>query len=136
MKVQAQLNIRVGRLLVRERDVQPDALPAGLKGAFVGGFHDARAAAGDDGKFFLGQQRGGLLGSDVKRIIRLQPGRAKDGHRRADRAEGLKPIHKLRQYSKQPPCIMAVRREGIHLLNLFLFSSHSAVSRLFCDSNG
>ena len=35
-------------LLVRQHDVETDALAAGLVGAAIAGFHDAGTAAGDD----------------------------------------------------------------------------------------
>ena len=41
-------DVRVGLLLVRQIDVEADALGAGFERAAVGGFHDAGAAAGHD----------------------------------------------------------------------------------------
>ena len=38
----------IGLLLARELDVEPDRLAADVEGAAVGGFHDPRAASGDD----------------------------------------------------------------------------------------
>ena len=41
-------DVRIGKLLERQTDVQPDGLAAGVRRAAVGRFHDARPAAGAD----------------------------------------------------------------------------------------
>ena len=50
VELEAELgrDVAVGHLLVREHDVEADALAADLERAAVAGFHDAGAAAGDD----------------------------------------------------------------------------------------
>lgn len=48
LEAQLRRDVRVRRLLVRQHDVQADALAAHFMGAAIAGFHDAGAAAGDD----------------------------------------------------------------------------------------
>ena len=50
LEVQRRRDVAVRRLLKRQLNIEADGLSAGLKGAAVGGFHDAGAAAGSDDK--------------------------------------------------------------------------------------
>src|SRR6185312_3232557 len=43
----------IGELLSRQFDIEADGFAAGFRRTFVRRFHDARAAAGDDGEIML-----------------------------------------------------------------------------------
>src|SRR5690606_41243990 len=62
-ELQAVGLVGVVGLFARQADVQPDAAPAGLEGATVGGFHQAGAAAGDDRQAQLGDRKSTRLNS-------------------------------------------------------------------------
>src|SRR6185295_17644772 len=75
--------------------------------------HDARPAAGDDGKAFLRQQPRGLLGLLVEGIVGLGPGRAEDRDRPADRGHHLEPLDELGHDAENPPTVLAVGAERL-----------------------
>ena len=72
-KVQGQVLEVVRNLLLGDFDIQSDAARAGVGGPFVGGLHDAAAAAGDDGKARVGELAGRLFSEFV---VRVAPRRA------------------------------------------------------------
>ena len=64
-----QILIGVGVLLVRQDDVEADGGAAAGKRAFVGGFHDAGAAAGDDGEAGVGEFAGDGFGQQAVGVV-------------------------------------------------------------------
>ena len=72
LEVQPVGDVRVGALLERQPDVEPDGLAAGLVRAAVGGFHDAGAAAGrDDEAMVLRRQRHAPRREQPRELARL-----------------------------------------------------------------
>ena len=74
---QAEVDVRVHRLLARQLDAEADREPAALAAAEIRRFHQARPAAGDDGPARLGEEQRRLAGE----LVRARP------CRRARRAE-------------------------------------------------
>jgi hypothetical protein len=50
MEELGDVDVRVGPMLARQLDGQPDRYAVRLLGAAIGRFHDARASTGDDGE--------------------------------------------------------------------------------------
>src|SRR5205814_1382726 len=98
----------VGFLFLWKRDVQADRSSAGFERALVGGLHDARPAAGDDGIARLRQQPAGLLGGFVVGVARIRPRGAEDRHAALHRRHHLKTLDELRHDAKDPPGILTV----------------------------
>ena len=73
-----QVLIGVGVLFVRQEDVEANGGAASGKRAFVGGFHDAGAAARDNGKPCVGQGAGDLFGQEVVGVFGGDAGAAVD----------------------------------------------------------
>ena len=140
--------------------LQADGCAAGLEGAFVGGFHDAGAAAGDDGEFRFGQQPAGFLGGFV---ISDRPGRVRAVPKMVtavpDRRQGFEAFDELRHDAEDAPrrrsrgrrivgpmlrccsvrdgyCDDRISPDQFYNPSFFFFSSHSAVSRLFSVLSG
>ena len=107
MKLDGDIGKAIARLLMGQFDVQSDRFAAGLRRAFVGGFHDAGAAAGNDGEIMLGQ----ALGNRGRRLIilvrRLGAGRSKDRHGGANLRHGLKRIDEFGHDPKNAPGVLA-----------------------------
>src|SRR5258707_9347572 len=58
LKIQLGSNVRVGVLLKRQADVEANGFASALAGPAVGGFHNARAAAGGDHKTVASSRQG------------------------------------------------------------------------------
>ncbi len=93
---QAEVDVRVQRLLVRQLDVEADREPAALARAAVGGLHHARPAAGDDGEAGQRQQPPDLARLRVGRVVLANARRAEDRDRRpVDPRDGDEPLAEL-----------------------------------------
>ena len=97
----------IAALFVRQLDVKADGFAAGVCRAFVGGFHDAGAAAGDDGQIVLGEFLGEILRGAIILVIRLGARGAKNRHGRADLGQRLKRIHELGHDAENAPRVFA-----------------------------
>ena len=95
--------IGVGFLLHGERDIEAYGDAAGFLGAFVGGFHDAGAAAGDDGEAALGEGVGHVGGELVILLGGLGAGGAKNADRGGKRREGFKTLDEFTHDAKDLP---------------------------------
>ena len=82
VEVEAELgrDVGVGRLLVRQHDVEADRGRADVGGAAIAGLHDARAAAGDDHVVAVVQRLGGERGilGEAARLVVVARGRLRD----------------------------------------------------------
>jgi hypothetical protein len=79
----------IGRLLVRQLDVEPDGHALAFEGALVGRLHDAGAAAGDHGEAGIGEQPRNFFGELIVVRIPRNARAAEDRHRRAHRRQTL-----------------------------------------------
>src|ERR1041385_801551 len=93
----------VGALLVGELDVDADREPAPLHRALVGGLHDARSAAGDDGESLAGEEPRGFGGLGIERVLGRGPGGADERHRVGHIAQALEPLDELPHDPEDPP---------------------------------
>src|SRR5438067_1362365 len=75
---EADVDVRVRVLLMRQLDVEADREPAALARAAVRGLHHARPAARDDGEPRLGEALPHLARLPVGRVLLVDPGRAED----------------------------------------------------------
>jgi len=107
MKVNRDVGVAVAALLVRQFDVEADGFAAGVFRAFVRGFHDAGAAAGDDGEIVLGEALGDVVRGAIKFVGRLGARGAKNRHGRADLGQRLKRIHELGHDAEDAPRVFA-----------------------------
>ena len=82
-ELDAEVDVRVEALLVRQLDVAADRQAAALPAAAVGRLHRARPAAGDDRVAGLGQPAADRPRQLVDRVVGLRPGRPEDGDGRA-----------------------------------------------------
>ena len=102
-EVQGEVLVGVGDLLFGDLDVQADAGAARVGRTFVGGLHDAAAAARDDGKAGLGELAGSDFREPVVRVRGGGPGRAEDRDGRTDRGQLLEAFRELRHDAEDPP---------------------------------
>ena len=91
VEVEADVDVVVLELLVRQLDVEPDRRHAGVARAAVAGLHDAGAAAGDDREARPAQHRGRLARLGVHRVVARRARRAEDRDGLADVREAAKP---------------------------------------------
>ena len=84
MKVQRHVDKTIAGLLVRQFDVEADGFAAALRRALVRGFHDARAAAGDDGEIVLREPFGDGRCGVIILVIRAHSRGAKNRDGGAD----------------------------------------------------
>src|SRR5258708_33099880 len=106
-EVHQRIDVRIGTLLERKLDVAADRSSATLLGALVGGLHDARACPGDDGESGLGQELGGLLGSEILRIVGGRAGGAEDGDTALDLGEVVEALDELTHDAQHAPRVRA-----------------------------
>ncbi len=100
------IGVTVAALLVRQLDVKADGFAAVLHRAFVRRLHDARPAAGDDGKVMFGQSFGDVMRGAIILVTRFCPRGAKDRDRRAGLGQRLERIHELSHDAENAPRIL------------------------------
>ena len=71
LKTQSRRDVRVRRLLKRQRDVQRHRLSIGIVGSPVSGFHDARTATGLDDELALVTVGEIVFGDDLGELATL-----------------------------------------------------------------
>src|SRR5215831_6058104 len=71
VKMDRYVGESIAGLLPWEFDVEANGFAAGVGRTLVGGFHDAGAAAGDDGEIMLGQALGNAHGRAVIFVARF-----------------------------------------------------------------
>lgn len=99
------VDVVVGCLLVGKLDVEADGETACLLCAFVGGFHDAGTASGDDGKAFAG--KGGSDGFGEMVVVRagLDAGGAEDGDGGSGTAHGFEAVDEFGHDFEDAPAV-------------------------------
>jgi len=90
-KAEAEVDVFVQTLLVRQLDVAADRQHAGVAGAAVGRFHQASTPSRDDRVARPAQFSRHLPDQPVVRMLRRRPGRPKYGHRRPNPPEAAEP---------------------------------------------
>ncbi len=103
-EIEGDILVLVGKLLVGQFDIEADAFDAGFAGAFVGGFHDAAASAGDDGKAGLADLAGGFDGQFVIGFAGGGAGGAEDGDGRTDGGKLVKAFDEFGHNAENTPC--------------------------------
>ena len=101
--------VRVWLLLKRERDVQAHGSAARLDATLVGGFHDARAAPGDDRKLLRRQHAATVDRPLVLGFRRRGAGRAEDRHGVSDARERVGGIDEFAHDPEGAPGLMLQR---------------------------
>src|SRR5208282_1069659 len=112
MKMQRQIGKTIAGLLMRQFDVEADGFAAALGRPLVRGFHDARAAAGDDGEIVLRQAFGNRRGGTVIFVVWACPRGTENGDRGANLRKRLEGIHKLGHDAENAPGILADEGSG------------------------
>ena len=125
-EVEADGLVRVGRLLVGQADVQADGRAAGVERALVGGLHDARAAAGDDGQASADQFPADGLGGGVERVAGRRPRAAEHRDGRADAGHRLEALDELAHDPQHAPALAGA---GGRRHRRFLFRCFARVRR-------
>ena len=100
--------VGVGVLLVRQLDVEPHRRALAEVGAFVGRFHHAGAAAGDDGEAGVRQFARDALGEQVIRMVGDDAGAAEDAHRRPDGGQPLGALDEFGHDAEDAPGFASV----------------------------
>ena len=89
------VEVGVMGLLEGEFDVAADGAAVDVFGAPIGGFHDAGAAAGDDGETEFGDGGAHLAGELVGRVIFFEARGAEDGDAGADEVEAAEAVEEV-----------------------------------------
>ncbi len=100
--------VGVGDLFHGEGDVESDGDAAGFFGAFVGGFHNAGAAAGDDGEAAAGEGVGELGGESIVFVGGFGAGRAEDADGRGNVAESIEAIDEFGHDAEDLPHVFLI----------------------------
>ncbi len=106
-EVEFDILVGVGILLEGEGDVEADAGAAGFVCSLVGGFHDAGAAAGDDGEVPGDELAAAFDGLDIFRGIGGGAGRAEDADGGAEAGEDFEGLDELAHDTKDAPGLVA-----------------------------
>ncbi len=75
----------------------------GLLGTAVGGLHDARPTAGDDGEALFGQAYCERLSLCIHGVVRLGPRRPEDGDGRSQPSQGIETVDELAHDAQRAP---------------------------------
>ena len=102
-ELDAEVDVRVEALLLRQLDVAADRQAAALLAAAVGGFHDPRAAAGDDRVAGLRPASARGRGPARSRVARLDARGPEDADRRADLGQRVEALDELGQDPQRAP---------------------------------
>ena len=113
MEIDRDVGEAISFLFERQLDVQSDGFPLRFGSATIGGFHDAGAAAGDDGEFVFGQAFGDIDGGAIERIAWRRARRAEDRDGEAELGEGFERIDKFGHDAEDAPGIFTHETEGV-----------------------
>ena len=97
----ASVQVGVWILFVRQLDVAPDRASADILGAPIGGFHDARAAAGENREPKLRQSGAQLASELIVRVVLGKPGRAEHRDAWPDKVQHAKAPQKVLHHPEQ-----------------------------------
>src|ERR1700722_16331678 len=103
MEAKRDVGVGVSFLFKGQFNIQPNRFTLTLGRAAIGGGHDARPAASDNGQVVPRQFLADGCGRAIVRVLRLRARRAEDGHGRADLRENLERIDKFRHDAKDAP---------------------------------
>jgi hypothetical protein len=95
------IEVRVGRLFERQFDVAPDRQAARIVRAAIGGFHQARTAAGHHGKPHSAEPATHLARQFVVLVAFLEAGGAEHGDARSDEMQVTKSIQEVARGAQQ-----------------------------------
>ena len=122
VEVEAEVDVGVLELLVRQLDVEPDRRHARVARAAVAGLHDPRAAAGDDREAGAAERGGRLARLRVHRVVARRARGAEDRDRLADVREALEAGPQLLVDPPQPRRVVELGddRRGVGLEQLLV----------------
>lgn len=130
-EAQGDVLVWVAVLFKRQFDVQAHAGGVASEGAFVGGFHDAWAAAADDGKAGVGQLTCDVFGQLVVGVIGFGACAAENGHGGANCGQFLGGLNELCHNAQNMPRLSGFHggglfagREVAQRWYIFLFGCH------------
>ena len=112
-------------LFHRKFNIESHRFPFCLDGSFIGGAHNAGAAAGDHAITCLHQQTPQFLRFLIKGVFRLGPGRTENrNHFSGQFIHGFKTVHEFCHDPQDPP--------GIHIQKILIADKfHPAVQKFF-----
>ena len=103
-------DIGVDALFKRQLDVEADRLAADFKRAFVGGLHNARAAAGDGGETVFAQQPPEFYSNFVIFVVGRNARRTENDNFFFNVAQKLVPFNNFGYDPKNAPAVAIVHR--------------------------
>ena len=124
VEIHRDIGVRIAALFEGQFDIQAHGFPASLGRALVGGFHDAGAAAGDDGIIVFRQTPGEIDCGFVIFIAWLGACGAKHSDRRANVGHFIKTLHEFGHDAEYAPRILVDKTAGFFRGRLF--SRHEA----------
>jgi DNA polymerase-1 len=130
-EAQRDVLVRVAMLLEGQFDVQAHAGGVARERAFVGGLHDARAAAADDSKAGVGQLPRNVFSQFVVGVVGLGASAAENGHGGANCGQFLGGLNELCHNAQNVPRLsgfdgsgLFTGREVAQCWYIFLFGCH------------
>jgi len=129
VEIERYVLIRIGFLLHGEVDIESDAESFGFIGATVGGLHDSRSAAGNNGEFSFDQFAGQLSSFCVVRIVDAGSGRAEDTDGPTDLIHRFKRFDEFRHDTEDSPEVFVVKPLVGHLNVIDLIQISVTVSK-------
>ena len=115
-ELDAEVDVGVERLLVRQLDIAPDREAATLLAAAVGRLHRARTTTGDDREAVLGEGSCDPARELVVRMAGRCPGGAEDRDGGADGRERVEALHELREDPQGTPRVGVEELGAVRLL--------------------